>query len=90
MRHSAAAGRQKTKRRYLTSLQLSGHFGRPHCRPGTPDARQAASAAAIRTASPHGLGLGLSIVAEIAQAHGANLDVEARPEGGLTVAVSFP
>jgi signal transduction histidine kinase len=46
---------------------------------GTPD----------RTASPHGLGLGLSIVAEIAQAHGANLDVEARPEGGLTVVVSF-
>jgi signal transduction histidine kinase len=43
-----------------------------------------------RTASPNGLGLGLSIVAEIAQAHGANLDVRARPEGGLTVAVSLP
>jgi signal transduction histidine kinase len=47
---------------------------------------------ADRTAGPNGpgLGLGLSIVAEIAQAHGASLDVRARPEGGLSVAVSFP
>jgi signal transduction histidine kinase len=43
-----------------------------------------------RTASPSGLGLGLSIVADIAEAHGASLDVRPRPEGGLTVAVSFP
>ncbi len=45
-----------------------------------------------RTASPHGLGLGLglSIVVEIAAVHGASLDVQARPEGGLTVAVGFP
>jgi signal transduction histidine kinase len=43
-----------------------------------------------RTATPHGLGLGLSIVAEIAEAHGASLDVRTRPEGGLTVKVSFP
>jgi signal transduction histidine kinase len=47
---------------------------------GTPD----------RTGSPSGHGLGLSIVADIAQAHGASLDVRARAEGGLTVAVSFP
>jgi signal transduction histidine kinase len=47
-------------------------------------------AAPDRTASPTGLGLGLSIVAEIADAHGAGLDVRPRPEGGLTVAVSFP
>ena len=47
-------------------------------------------AAADRTASPNGLGLGLSIVADIAEAHGASLDVHPRPEGGLTVAVSFP
>lgn len=40
--------------------------------------------------SPNGLGLGLSIVADIAEAHEANLEVRARPEGGLTVAVSFP
>jgi signal transduction histidine kinase len=43
-----------------------------------------------RTANPNGLGLGLSIVADIAQAHGAGLDVRPGPEGGLTVAVSFP
>jgi signal transduction histidine kinase len=43
-----------------------------------------------RAASPSGLGLGLSIVAEIAKAHGARLAVRPRPEGGLTVTVSFP
>jgi signal transduction histidine kinase len=43
-----------------------------------------------RAASPDGLGLGLSIVAQIAEAHGAVLDVSPRPEGGLIVAVSFP
>jgi signal transduction histidine kinase len=47
-------------------------------------------AAPDRTASPNGLGLGLSIVAEIAEAHGAGLEVSPRPDGGLTVAVSFP
>jgi signal transduction histidine kinase len=47
-------------------------------------------AAPDRTASPDGLGLGLSIVADIAEAHGATLEVRPRPEGGLTVAVSFP
>ncbi len=47
-------------------------------------------AAPRRTASPNGLGLGLSIVADIAKAHEAGLEVRARPEGGLTVAVSFP
>jgi signal transduction histidine kinase len=47
-------------------------------------------AAPDRTASPNGLGLGLSIVADIAAAHGASLAVRPRPEGGLTVAVSFP
>jgi signal transduction histidine kinase len=46
---------------------------------GTPD----------RTASPNGLGLGLSIVADIAQAHGANLDVRPRSGGGLTITVRF-
>ncbi len=47
-------------------------------------------AAPQRTASPNGLGLGLSIVADIAKAHEAELEVRARPSGGLTVAVSFP
>jgi signal transduction histidine kinase len=37
-----------------------------------------------------GLGLGLSIVQAIAEAHGAALETEPRPEGGLRVAVSFP
>ncbi len=37
-----------------------------------------------------GLGLGLSIVQAIAEAHDAALQTEARPEGGLRVAVAFP
>lgn len=39
-----------------------------------------------------GAGLGLSIVASIARAHGAELTAEANPgpEGGLTVRVRFP
>jgi signal transduction histidine kinase len=40
-----------------------------------------------RTASRDGLGLGLPIVAAIATAHDAHLDVRPRPEGGLTVTV---
>jgi signal transduction histidine kinase len=47
-------------------------------------------AAPDRAASPNGLGLGLSIVADIADAHGAGLVVRPRHEGGLTVVVSFP
>jgi signal transduction histidine kinase len=38
----------------------------------------------------NGLGLGLSIVAAIASAHGATIDTSIRVEGGLAVAVSFP
>ncbi len=45
---------------------------------------------ADRTDRGDGVGLGLSIVAAIASAHGAVLDVRARPEGGLAIAVSFP
>jgi signal transduction histidine kinase len=37
-----------------------------------------------------GVGLGLSIVQAIAEAHGAALVTEPRPEGGLRVAVTFP
>ncbi|HSC02796.1 MAG TPA: ATP-binding protein [Solirubrobacteraceae bacterium] len=37
-----------------------------------------------------GLGLGLSIVQAIAEAHGAAMRTEARPEGGLRVTVAFP
>ena len=47
-------------------------------------------AAPDRTASPDGLGIGLSIVADIAKAHGADLEVRPQSEGGLAVTVSFP
>jgi signal transduction histidine kinase len=43
-----------------------------------------------RAASPNGLGLGLSIVADITEAHRAGLEILPRPEGGLTIRVSFP
>jgi signal transduction histidine kinase len=40
--------------------------------------------------SEHGLGLGLSIVRAVAEAHHATLTAVARAEGGLTVTVYFP
>jgi signal transduction histidine kinase len=43
-----------------------------------------------RAASPDGLGLGLSIVAQIVEAHGASLDIHPEPEGGLSVRITFP
>jgi signal transduction histidine kinase len=43
-----------------------------------------------RTSHRDGLGMGLSIVAAIAGAHGAVLAVRARPEGGLEIDVDFP
>jgi signal transduction histidine kinase len=43
-----------------------------------------------RTGHRDGLGLGLSIVAAIADAHDATLLVHARPEGGLAVELLFP
>jgi signal transduction histidine kinase len=46
--------------------------------------------AAARTQHNSGHGLGLSIVQAIANAHGAKLDARARPDGGLTIEVSFP
>jgi signal transduction histidine kinase len=45
---------------------------------------------ADRIGSGKGSGLGLSIVAAIATAHGGRLDLRARPEGGLRVTVSMP
>jgi signal transduction histidine kinase len=45
---------------------------------------------ADRTGHGDGHGLGLSIVAAIATAHGATLTVRPRPEGGLRAEVSFP
>jgi signal transduction histidine kinase len=43
-----------------------------------------------RTGSARGHGLGLAIVSAIAGVHGAELNVTARPEGGLGITVSFP
>jgi signal transduction histidine kinase len=37
-----------------------------------------------------GYGLGLAVVHAVAQAHGARLDLQPRPGGGLRVAVAFP
>jgi signal transduction histidine kinase len=45
---------------------------------------------ADRTGSDGGSGLGLSIVAAIAEAHGGSLDLQARPEGGLRVSIELP
>ncbi len=45
---------------------------------------------AARTRHNSGHGLGLSIVQAIANAHRAELSARTRPEGGLTVAISFP
>jgi len=43
-----------------------------------------------RTRHGAGHGLGLSIVSAIAIAHGASLDVQPNPDGGLRVEVRFP
>jgi signal transduction histidine kinase len=43
-----------------------------------------------RGRTTEGSGLGLSIAAAIARAHGGTLTVEAQPEGGLTVRANFP
>ena len=45
---------------------------------------------AERTGSDNGSGLGLSIVAAIAEAHGGSLDLQARPGGGLRVSILLP
>ena len=54
-------------------------FAEPFRRLGTP-----------RTGSQMGSGLGLSIVASIAQAHGGALDLHARRDGGLRVVIALP
>jgi signal transduction histidine kinase len=45
---------------------------------------------AERTGSEKGAGLGLAIVSSIAEVHGGTLDLEARSEGGLRVAITLP
>jgi two-component system, OmpR family, sensor histidine kinase VanS len=43
-----------------------------------------------RVAGDGGSGLGLAVVASVARAHGARLDLAARPGGGLDARVTFP
>ena len=45
---------------------------------------------ADRVGSDRGSGLGLSIVAAIAAAHDGSLELRARPDGGLAVAITLP
>jgi signal transduction histidine kinase len=45
---------------------------------------------AERTRSQNGVGLGLSIVAAVAAAHGGSLELQARPQGGLRVQITLP
>ena len=45
---------------------------------------------ADRIGSEHGSGLGLSIVAAVATAHGGRLDLRARSDGGLRVTIELP
>ena len=45
---------------------------------------------ADRIGSDKGSGLGLSIVAAIAEAHGGSVSLTARPEGGLRVSIQLP
>jgi signal transduction histidine kinase len=45
---------------------------------------------ADRTGSDKGSGLGLSIVAAIAEAHGGTVDLQARSSGGLRVTINLP
>jgi hypothetical protein len=47
-------------------------------------------AGADRTRARNGSGLGLSIVAAIAAAHEGDLELHARDEGGLRVAITLP
>ncbi len=46
--------------------------------------------AGSRTGSDHGVGLGLSIVTAIAQAHGGSVSLEPHPGGGLRVTIQLP
>jgi signal transduction histidine kinase len=43
-----------------------------------------------RSARGDGVGLGLSIVRSVAEAHGGSVELRARPSGGLIVRVSLP
>lgn len=61
----------------------------PRRRPIRPGQSPLRAGVGGRARTGHGLGLGLSIVRAIATAHDAKVTATPRPEGGLTVSVTF-
>jgi signal transduction histidine kinase len=94
IRYNITAGRVKVK---LAAIATGATLTVTNTGPPVPPEQiprllepfQRANPDRTANASPNGLGLGLSIVAETAEAHGASLDVRPGPQGGLTVTVSF-
>jgi signal transduction histidine kinase len=72
-------------RSFLTVLNSGPHIAEQITRLQRPFERLGPD----RTDTGGGTGLGLSIVASIARAHGADLSLEPRPDGGLAVTVTF-
>jgi signal transduction histidine kinase len=93
MRHNVANGTVQVStgtegRCALLSVVNSGQVIRPEDVPRL--LRPFQRLGTDRTGTPDGLGLGLSIVGAITEAHGGSLRVDVRPEGGLTVRAAFP
>lgn len=93
MRHNVANGTVQVStgtegRCALLSVVNSGQVIRPEDVPRL--LRPFQRLGTDRTGTPDGLGLGLSIVGAITDAHGGSLRVDVRPEGGLTVRAAFP
>lgn len=57
--------------------------------PGIPGDQREKIFVPFYTTKPHGSGIGLTIVRQIATAHGANIDVSQGPQGGATVSLRF-
>jgi len=80
----------------LVSPELLGRLTEPFVRGVGRVGTRAAGAGSVPAGStpassaPVGSGLGLALVARVADVHGAALDIVARPTGGLTVSVRFP
>ena len=90
IRHNIPGGHiQITTSRHDNQATLTVANTGPQSRPGgcwSPSQRLDGK----RGHDHEGLGLGLSIVAAIASAHGATLSVRPRPSGGLAIKVTFP